>query len=400
MTRPSSSSSMRVTPLVSIGSSASCSPFCSSNTLLGRAVAAERVERLEHVADVAELAVAVLAGLVARRPWPGSARAWSRRPSAAAGRASPAAACSGPAARSGSHSRLRRTNAPRWNGLVGLEVRDQQRGALQEARARARGQGRVRAAAVPRRDAVQLARDRPSASPTRRSCSSSASVPVALEREQLGQVARPPAPCRRSGRGRPRRPTRPPASAAKPGRVVSKPVNFSSRSHSFQNCQSVSRVRSSSNTRSSCSAKPASVASEPSSAAREQRRVGHRLPEQVRQPRGDLVARRAAAGRRAPPISAPSISTWFTKRGDDIATITIARTASAGVRSPSLSSASSATSSRVERPAIGERAEALDERLGAGVGERRRASRSRPPPRAAARAPPAIASPTATPTLK
>jgi hypothetical protein len=38
--------------------------------------------------------------------------------------------------------------------------------------------------------------------------------------------------------------------------------------------------------------------------------------------------------------SAPSISTWFTKRGEDMVTITIARSASAGVRTPSFSASS------------------------------------------------------------
>jgi hypothetical protein len=44
-------------------------------------------------------------------------------------------------------------------------------------------------------------------------------------------------------------------------------VNDSNFIHSFQNCQTVSRVRGSANTRSSCVLKPASVPSEPSAAA-------------------------------------------------------------------------------------------------------------------------------------
>ena len=41
----------------------------------------------------------------------------------------------------------------------------------------------------------------------------------------------------------------PAASAANAGRSDAKPVNDSNRSHSFQNCQIVSRVRGSANTR-------------------------------------------------------------------------------------------------------------------------------------------------------
>ena len=54
----------------------------------------------------------------------------------------------------------------------------------------------------------------------------------------------------------------PAASAMNAGRSAEKPVNDSKRIHSFQNCQTVSRVRGSANTRSSCVSKPASVASE------------------------------------------------------------------------------------------------------------------------------------------
>ena len=59
----------------------------------------------------------------------------------------------------------------------------------------------------------------------------------------------------------------PAASAMNAGRSAEKPVNDSKRIHSFQNCQMVSRVRASANTRSSCVLKPASVPSDPSAAA-------------------------------------------------------------------------------------------------------------------------------------